>query len=105
MITTNIDVSDALTNGAMGTITNIVQDVQNNKIKAVLMKFDNDNVGQEARNTSIYRNIDNMSVPIKQIQASFPVKGSPSFHATRTQFPLTLCWGSDNTQMPGSHFT
>ena len=32
------------------------------------------------------------AVLIEEIQVSFPVKGAPSFHATRRQFPLSLAW-------------
>ena len=40
MITKNIDVSDGLTNGAMGTVTEIVLDTSISIVKAILVKFD-----------------------------------------------------------------
>ena len=41
MITTNIDVSDGLTNGSMGFVPNIVMDTLSQDIKAILVVFDN----------------------------------------------------------------
>ena len=40
MITTNIDVTDGLTNGAMGTITNVVIDDRTVKMSTILVSFD-----------------------------------------------------------------
>ena len=37
MITTNIDVSDGLTNGAMGFVSNIIMDTLSQDIKAILV--------------------------------------------------------------------
>ena len=48
MITTNIDVTDGLTNGAMGTVTNVVIDDRTGKMITVLVSFDSKHVGQEA---------------------------------------------------------
>ena len=45
MITTNIDVSDGLTNGAMGTVTNVVIDERTRKIISILEYFDSKHVG------------------------------------------------------------
>ena len=40
MITTNIDVTDGLTNGAMGTVTNVLIDQTTGKISVILL-YDN----------------------------------------------------------------
>ena len=53
MITTNIDVSDGLTNGAMGFVSNIVMDTLSQDIKAILVVFDNSDVGEDARPRSL----------------------------------------------------
>ena len=47
-LATNIDVSDGLTNGAMGSVSNIIIDQQEKKIQAVLIKFDNETTGEDA---------------------------------------------------------
>ena len=48
MITTNINVSDGLRNGAMGTVTNAVIDETTGKMSTILVSFDSKHVGQEA---------------------------------------------------------
>ena len=73
MITTNIDVTDGLTNGAMGTVTNVVIDQTTGKMSVILVAFDSEHVGQETRYTSVYNSINQNAVPIHQTQATFPV--------------------------------
>ena len=92
MITTNIDITDGLTNGAMGTVTNVVIEKTTGRICVTLVAFDSEHVGQEARYTSVYNSINQNAVPIHQTQVTFPVDKKASFQATRTQFPLTLAW-------------
>ena len=92
MITTNIDITDGLTNGAMGTVTNVVIDQTTGKIGVILVAFDSEHVGQEAWYTSVYNSIDQNAVPIRQTQATFHVDKKTSFQATRIQFLLTLAW-------------
>ena len=53
MMTTNIDVTDGLTNGAMGTVTNVVIDETTGMISVILVAFDSEHVGQEAKYTSV----------------------------------------------------
>ena len=64
MMTTNIDVTDGLTNGAMGTVTNVVIEQPTGKISVILVGFDSEHVGQEARYTSVYNSINQNAVPI-----------------------------------------
>ena len=92
MITTNIDVTDGLINGAMGTGTNVVIDQTTGRISVILEAFDSEHVGQEARYTSVYNSRNRNAVPIHQTRATFPIDKKASFQATRTQFPLTLAW-------------
>ena len=92
MITTNIDVSDGLTNGVMGLVTNIVTNKDTSNIEAILVQFDHESIGQDAKRTSIYKHISGNSVPILPLQVSFNVKGKDSFNATRVQFPMKLAW-------------
>ena len=73
MITTNIDVSDGLTNGAMGTVTDIVMDSSSAHIKAVLVTFDIPTVGKHAKAMSAYKHINCNSVPIEEMQVNFCV--------------------------------
>ena len=92
MITTNIDVTDGLTNGAMGTVTNVVIGEKTGKISSISVAFDSKHVGQEAMPTSVYHSINQNTVPIHRTQTTFPIDKKASFQATRSQFPLTLVW-------------
>ena len=71
MITTNIDVTDGLTNGAMGTVTNVVIDKRTGKMSAILVTFDSKHVRQEAMHTSVHKSTHQNAVPIYQTQATF----------------------------------
>ena len=64
MITTNIDVTDELTNGAMGTVTNVVIDERTGKMNTTLVSFDSERVGQEAMHSSVYHSTNQNAVPI-----------------------------------------
>ena len=86
MITTNIDVTDGLTNGAMGTVTNVVIDETTGKICVILVAFDSEHVGQEARYTSVYNSINQNAVPIHQTQATFPVDKKHHFKQQEVSF-------------------
>ena len=65
MITTNIDVSDGLTNGAMRFVSNIIMDRLSQDIKAILIVFDNSDVGEDARSRSLYKHNNANVVPIE----------------------------------------
>ena len=41
----NIDVADGLTNGAVGTVTNVIIDQTTGKISVILVAFDRKHVG------------------------------------------------------------
>ena len=73
MITTHIDVSDGFTNGAMGTVTNVVIDERTGKMICILVVFDSKDVGQEAIHMSAYKNTNQNAVPIYETQATFPI--------------------------------
>ena len=73
MLTCNIDVSVRITNGAMGTITGIVQK-QNNTLHVILVRFDSDKVGHNAKSNSKYKDRDSDAVPIEKWQGQFKVK-------------------------------
>ena len=92
MIIKNIDVSDGLTNGAMGTVTDIVLDTSTLIVEAILVRFDYGSIGQEARSISMYKHINKTSVPIHRNQTSFAIGDKESCQRTRTQFPLALAW-------------
>ena len=92
MITTNTDVPDGLTNGAMGTVTNVIIGERTGKMRTILVSFDSKHVGQEAMHTSVYKSTNQNAVPIYKTQATFPIHKKASYQSTRNQFPLTLAW-------------
>ena len=92
MLTTNIDVSDGLTDGDVGPVKYVITEEVTKRVNAILVEFDNTDVRQEAKSKSLYKHINSKAVPIFKTQAVFPVYGKTSFQASRTQFPLVLAW-------------
>ena len=92
MIATNINVTDGLTNGTMGTVTIVIIDERTGKMSTILVSFDSKHIGQETMYTSVYKNTNQNAVLIYQIQETFPIHKKTSCQATRSQFPLTLAW-------------
>ena len=91
MLTTNVDVSDGLTNGTMGTVVHVVRD-NTGSPSVILVQFDGSTIGENARASSPYKHINRSAVPIQKGKASFTIHGRKSCQASRTQFPLTLAW-------------
>ena len=86
MISTNIGVTDGLANGAMGTVTNVVIEQTTGKISVILVAFDSEHVGQEARYTSVYNIINQNAVPVHRTQARFPVDKKHHFKQLELSF-------------------
>ena len=92
VLTTNVDVSDGLTNGAVGTVKYVITEEITKRVKVILVELDNRDVGQEAKSKSRYKHINSKAVPVCKTQAILPVHGKMSCQASRTQFPLVLAW-------------
>ena len=90
MITTNIDVTDGLTNGAMGTVTNVINDDRTGKMSTILVSFDSKQVGQEAMHTSVYKRTNPNAVSIYKTQATFPIHKKTSYQAKELSFHCHL---------------
>ena len=88
-ITTNIDVADGLTNGAMGTVVNIVYNDSVKWMKAIFVKFDPTTIGENAKKNSTYNCKVSSAVPIEEMQVNFSIYHKASCQANRRQFPLT----------------
>ena len=89
---TNINVTDGLTNGAMGTVTNVVTDQTTGKMITILVSFDSKHVGKEAMHTSVYKSTNQNAVPIYQTQATFPIhKKASCICITHTQYNTNRC--------------
>ena len=95
MLTNNIDVTDGLTNGAMGMVTEVIKNsnaCDDKQIQCILVKFDSSKIGENAIANSSYKHICRFSVPIKKIQVTFRVHGQESFQGSWCQFPIFLSW-------------
>ena len=57
----------------MGTVKNVVIDERTGKMISILVAFDSKYVGQEAIHTSIYKNKNQIQVPIYKTQATLPI--------------------------------
>ena len=100
MLTTNVDVSDGLVNGARGEIVHIVTN-SNNDVTTVLVKFNNEQVGAKARQSSQYRTTYANAVPLSKVEVVFLAKGKRGAEITRLQFPLTLAWATTIHKVQG----
>ena len=98
MLTTNVDVSDGLVNGARGEVIHIA--TNNNKATHILVKFDNPGVGAKAKHANHYRNYPD-TVPLTRHETVFLAKGKRGSEITRVQFPLTLAWATTIHKVQG----
>ncbi len=99
MLTTNVDVSDGLVNGARGEIEHIV--TSSDKVSQVLVKFDNPAVGAQTKQSSRYKDRFPNAVPLLKHEAIFLAKGKRGSEVTRLQFPLTLAWATTIHKVEG----
>ena len=100
MLTTNVDVSDGLVNGARGEIVHIVINNEH-KVTTVLVKFNNHHVGLKAIQCSPYCTTYTDAVPLAKYEVVFPAKGKKGSEITRLQFPLTLAWATTIHKVQG----
>ena len=100
MLTTNVDVSDGLVNGARGEIVNIVTN-SSNEVIHVLVKFDNEQNGMLARQSSQYRARYPNTVSLSTVEVVLLAKGKRGAEITRLQFPLKLAWSTTIHKVQG----
>ena len=94
MLTTNVDISDRLTNGQLGTIIGFKL-YQNNKVETTYTKFDDQQVGLNAKRQSADPLAYHYSaIPISQTSAQIEIchRKMLSPEIEKTQFPLCLAW-------------
>ena len=95
MLTTNIDITDRLINGQMGTTIRIHIDQVTNKPAKVYVKFDDERAGRITidKSADSYATMNNV-VPIVPVLVKIKIRpGKPSSpEIQRIQFPLTLAW-------------
>ena len=68
MLTTNVDVSDGLVNGARGEVVHIVTNDNMHDVTTVLVKFDCVKVGQKAHQASRFSGIYPNAVPVSKVE-------------------------------------
>lgn len=89
MLTTNLDVSDGLSNGVIGTVTQIsMRKSLFSQPESICVQFDNKAVGRSTRLQNQH-SIGSDVVLIKPHAELFQFEGSP---ITRYQYPLKLAW-------------
>ena len=95
MLTTNVDISDRLINGQLGTVIKIAVNNVSNKLSTIFLKFDDRTAGNSAiRNLSISFVREYNVVPIQPVLVRIEVtpRKPLSPEIQRLQFPLTLAW-------------
>lgn len=100
MLTTNVDVSDGLVNGARGEVVHVASN-HVNTVTHILVKFDNSNVGTKTIQSSPFHNTFPYSVPLVKHEVVFLAKGKRGSEITRLQFPLTLAWATTIHKVQG----
>ena len=95
MLTNNVDISDRLINGQLGTVARILVNEVTQKPTIVYVKFDDEYAGNLVITKSADTfAIENQVVPIKPILAQIKLnpgkRSSPEIQ--RLQFPLSLAW-------------
>ena len=95
MLTNNVDISDRLINGQIGTVARILVNEMSQKPTIVYVKFDDEGAGNlvSDKSADIFA-IENKIAPIKPILAKIKLnpgkRSSPEIE--RLQFPLALAW-------------
>ena len=94
ILTSNIDVSDKLCNGQIGTIHHLKQD-SNGNVTTVYLKMDDESAGLQAIRSNTYGSQHNL-VPIRRIEREIAInsKSTCSLTIKRLQFPIILYWAS-----------
>ena len=103
MITNNIDVSDKLSNGQIGTMKHIK--MESGTVTTVYVKLDDDSAGSKLINSdSMAKRL--RAVPIKRTEASINIYSNKpnSPVIKRTQFPLMLAWACTVHKVQGKQF-
>ena len=97
MLTTNVNVSDGLVNGARGGVVHVVTNIDN-KVTTVLVKFDNSRVGLKAIQSSQYRATYTNAVPLAKYEVVFPAKSKKKNRNYTFTVSTDPCMGNHYTQ-------
>ena len=100
MLTANVDVSDGLVNGAMGTIKHVITN-DKNEVTVILVHFDTTSIGVKCIQTSAYKQSYPNAVPICKHEVQFLARRKKGAEINRIQFPLTLAWATTIHKVQG----
>ncbi len=92
MMPVNVDVSDGLFNGAMGTLVD-VEIGADGQVKVMFVEFDNPIVGAMAKQARPANPKHKNAVPITKVEATFFKDGNRGVECHIIQFPLVPCYG------------
>ena len=87
MLTANIDISDRLINGQLGTTYDFEHNEGN--IAKIYLKLDDTKAGLKAKNCDKFATRNNV-IPIERSVADIPISKFSNMYVKRTQFPLML---------------
>jgi len=87
MLIRNIDVNDGLANGSQGTVVDFI--FSHNSPVAILIKFDQSRIEENARHNSKYdlSQFSDGATPVERIAVKFSFGGS-NLRVTRIQYPV-----------------
>ena len=91
MLIHNVDTSDGLVNGVIGTVKAIKTNAAQ-KVIAVLVEFDNSEVGKLVKSSSQWKTEYPVAVPVTRREGKYENTGKKGDQVSRYQFPLTLAW-------------
>ena len=101
MLTWNIDVCDLLTNGSQGQVIDFNRD-SNDKVKYIMIKFDDPNSGKERRQQYKFINeYQEEATPIELLEIEFRVGKESTATALAVNFPLRLAYASTAHRIQG----
>ena len=100
MLTTNVDISDGLVNGARGVVVHVVTN-NDRDITTVLVSFGNERVGIKSIQSSPHRLRFPHAVPLTKYEVVFLAKRKRGSEIKCLQFPLTLAWATTIHKVQG----
>ena len=102
MMIVNVDTSDKLVNGTLGTIIDIVKHENSEDVKCVIISYDNSEAGRKQREkhphlAAKYKSSNGTPLFKHNVNYEMPSKSKGKSHAamgTVTQFPIRLAWAN-----------
>ena len=88
-----------LTNGARGTVTNVVIDERTGKMSTILVSFDSKHVGQETVHTSVYNSTNQNACTNISNTGNISHTQKSIMSNNKKSVSINTCLGCYNTQM------